>query len=110
MEPKNFHSQESFEQLIAALQSNQITPACKAAESLGKLGDLRAVPALIETLKDKHENSFVRTAAAKALGQLGDQSAIEPLIEALKYEYADGGAVSLPIVRYASKPSMLWAS
>jgi HEAT repeat protein len=48
-----------------------------AATGLGQLGDRRAVPALIETLKDGIAQ--VRRHAARALGMLGDDSAAEPL-------------------------------
>ncbi len=55
-----------------------------AAESLGKLGDVRAVDPLINTLKD--EDKRVRRNAVKALGKLGDVRAVDPLINTLKDE------------------------
>jgi beta-lactamase regulating signal transducer with metallopeptidase domain len=55
-----------------------------AASALGKLGDRRAVPALIETLRD--ENAVVREHAATALGTLGDKRAVQPLTDALQKE------------------------
>jgi len=69
------------------------------AETLGKIGDPRAISPLIEALRDS--NNFARSAeakyptefslmgprfreyAAKALGRIGDPSAIEPLIVSL---------------------------
>jgi len=54
----------------------------QAALVLGKLGDKRAVPALIKALKDS--NATVRTVSCGALGKLGDSSAVEPLKEAAK--------------------------
>ncbi len=64
--------------LSVAMQptSHALTRA-HAAEALGKLGDQRAVPALIGALNDEYH--LVRTYAAAALGDLGDESAIEPL-------------------------------
>jgi HEAT repeat protein len=58
-----------------------------AAETLGKLGDPRAVKPLIAALKD--ENAEVRQAAAEALGEIGDPHAVEPLIAVLKDENAE---------------------
>lgn len=51
------------------------------AEALGNIGDLNAVPQLIETLNDPHEN--VRRAAAWALGNIGNSKAVPQLILAL---------------------------
>jgi HEAT repeat protein len=52
-----------------------------AAEALGEIGDSRAVPVLIDALKD--ENSGVQNSAAGALGKIGDVSAVPALIDAL---------------------------
>lgn len=49
----------------------------QAALILGKLGNPRAVPSLIEALKD--ENDLVRGTAAASLGKLGDRRAVEAL-------------------------------
>jgi len=59
---------------------------CAAAQALGKLGDLRAVKPLIETLAAVNCLEgwpYVAAEAAKALGRLGSPRAIEPLIKAL---------------------------
>lgn len=50
-----------------------------AVTSLGKLGDTKAVPALIEVMENKNENDLVRAGAAAALGVLRDQRALLPL-------------------------------
>jgi hypothetical protein len=52
----------------------------QAALVLGKLADKRAVPALIQALKD--ENESVRGVAATSLGRIGDKSAANALLEA----------------------------
>jgi phycocyanobilin lyase alpha subunit len=53
-----------------------------AARALGKLGDCRAVPALIRALECS--DFYVREAAAQSLEMLGDSSCIARLIELLK--------------------------
>jgi phycocyanobilin lyase alpha subunit len=55
-----------------------------AARALGKLGDLRAVPGLIDCLDCS--DYYVREAAARSLGMLGDRTCIPALIKLL-----DGG-------------------
>ena len=52
-----------------------------AAWALGKIGDAKAVPPLIQALAD--ENARVRRNAAKALGSIGDDAAVEPLVASL---------------------------
>ena len=49
-----------------------------AARALGKLGDRRAVPGLIQCLDC--DDFYVREAAAQSLGMLGDERAIPPLM------------------------------
>jgi HEAT repeat protein len=53
-----------------------------AAESLGELGDERAVGPLLHVLQDRREESEVRAAAGEALGKLGDLGAVEALLRA----------------------------
>jgi hypothetical protein len=53
-----------------------------AAEALGRLGDRRAVSALVRALDD--EDDGVRSAAAEALGKIGDKRAIGPLKKAVR--------------------------
>lgn len=56
----------------------------EAAQTLGRLGDRRAVDPLITALKD--EDPGARMWATEALGNLRDARAVEPLISALKDE------------------------
>ncbi|MEM4359453.1 MAG: HEAT repeat domain-containing protein, partial [Candidatus Bilamarchaeaceae archaeon] len=84
-----------------------------AAEALGKIGDARAVPVLIDALKDK--DRYVRYEAAEALGKIGDARAVPVLIDALKdkdryvrYEAAEalgkiGDARAVPVLIDALK-------
>lgn len=53
-----------------------------AARALGKLGDLRAVPALIESLACS--DFYVREAAAQSLEMLGDPGCIPTLVQLLQ--------------------------
>ncbi|ACK67060.1 PBS lyase HEAT domain protein repeat-containing protein [Rippkaea orientalis PCC 8801] len=53
-----------------------------AAKALGKLGDLRAFPALINALDC--EDYYVRESVAQALEMLGDSRAIPPLVKLLE--------------------------
>ncbi|MGD0078568.1 MAG: HEAT repeat domain-containing protein [Sedimentisphaerales bacterium] len=73
------------ESLIVCLNSHFARRS--AAESLGELGDGRAVEPLIACLKD--QDSYVRQRSAVALGKLGDAKAVGPLIACLKDENVD---------------------
>ena len=92
-----FKSQDDFalialEPLIKALGDEDSWVGKSAAESLGKIGDKRAVEPLIKALGDK---GIVHLSTAIALGKIGDKRAVEPLIKALgdKYEYVRNSAV-----------------
>jgi hypothetical protein len=94
-----FKSQDDFalialEPLIKALGDEDSWVGKSAAESLGKIGDKRAVEPLIKALGDK--NRSVRKLAATALGEIGDKRAVEPLIKTLEddYEYVRKAAAT----------------
>jgi phycocyanobilin lyase subunit alpha len=79
----------AIEVLIAALQDEDDRTEVggyplrrNAARALGKLGDRRAVPALIEALGCV--DFYVREAAAQALEGLGDPQAVPALIQLLQ--------------------------
>ena len=56
-----------------------------AAELLGRVGNARAVPALLDTVQaTTTEDGDVREVALRALARIGDPVAVPPLIEALK--------------------------
>ncbi|WP_218080331.1 HEAT repeat domain-containing protein [Anthocerotibacter panamensis] len=81
----------AVEALIGALQDTQNRTALggyplrrKAAEALGRIGDLRAILPLIDALDT--EDLYLRDAAAWSLGELGDPRAIEPLVALLDPE------------------------
>ena len=56
-----------------------------AAELLGRVGNAKAVPALLETIQaTRTEDGDVREIALRALARIGDPRAVEPLVETLK--------------------------
>jgi HEAT repeat protein len=61
----------------------KITKNNFGAKSLGKLKDKRAIPVLLNVLKNE-QNPSIRKYAVQALGQIGGAELVEPLIEALK--------------------------
>ncbi|MEI7554749.1 HEAT repeat domain-containing protein [Candidatus Chlorohelix sp.] len=79
-----FNSETAFKLLLDSLnlknKSDDYLVRQYSAEALGKMGDRRAVQALIAVLKD--ENSLVKAAVATALGELGDPAAITALVRA----------------------------
>lgn len=90
---------EAVEALIAALEDEEDKTELggyplrrNAARALGKLGNLKAVPGLIECLEC--EDFYVREAAAQSLAMLGDKSATPALIKLLEGGVA--GAVQVP--------------
>ncbi|OYQ64884.1 phycocyanobilin lyase [Pseudanabaena sp. SR411] len=65
-----------------------------AARALGKLGDRRAVPALIQSLECN--DFYVREAVAQSLEMLGDDSCVPYLIELIKNPNSEASADSEP--------------
>ena len=63
---------------IQLLDHPNAAERARAALQLGEMGDRHAVPALIQTLKDREMP--VRLAAVEALGKLGDRQAVDSLI------------------------------
>jgi HEAT repeat protein len=69
--------------LIAALEDENEWRRGLAVEALGRIGDRRAVPALIQVLR-KDSTGGVRAQAATMLARIGDPRAVDPLIAALR--------------------------
>src|SRR5262249_38809692 len=65
--------------LVDVLKDEWVNVRIYAVQSLGKLGDKKAVPALIKTLQNAEENDLVRAGAAAALGMIRDPRALLPL-------------------------------
>ncbi len=74
--------EEVIEGLLWQLRGETAGRRWGAAEGLGQLGDPRALPALVEALRDPH--AFVRWAAAQAIGQIGEQRAVSLLLPLLQ--------------------------
>jgi len=73
------------DQLIQQLESGNREQRVQAAEALGRLGNRKAVPALIKTLNNYNEDYRVRAAAISSIGQLGDFNAIPDLLDAYRF-------------------------
>jgi HEAT repeat protein len=76
-EPEHDEYEERFAHYVGKLSDDNEANRWKAAESLGRLGDPRAVDALIDTLWD--DDPRVRLKASWALGQIGDPRALPSL-------------------------------
>jgi len=71
-------------ELIKELKHKDTSTRRNAAETLGMMGDEKAVDSLILVLKDR--NRFVRQEAIVALGKIGGAGLVGPLTRALKEE------------------------
>lgn len=73
----------SYEDLLAVLPNQSVNADIRARICwiLAQLGDKRAVPALLVSLRDQDPD--LRSVAAKSLGELGDKQAVQTLITAL---------------------------
>lgn len=98
---------EAIEVLMAALADEDDRTGVggyplrrNAARALGKLGDHRVVPALIESLNCT--DFYVREAAAQALEKLGEPSCISRLIELLNNQV--DGTLPAPEPPYLAQP------
>ncbi len=86
--------EKDVEGLIKALKNEDFLIRKDAAISLKRVGDERAVEALIDALKyESWEDDYtvliaVRENSAEALGIIGDKRAVNPLIQSL-YEDTD---------------------
>jgi HEAT repeat protein len=69
---------------LAMLEEEDPSRRWKAAESLGRMGDVQATEPLIILLTD--EDWRVRQKAAWALGEIGDPRALLPLRRAMMHE------------------------
>jgi hypothetical protein len=75
-------------------------PRREAAAELGRLGDPRAVPALIAVLEGEEKDDELRGAVVEALGALGEPEAVGPLAALLGDR---ARAAGLPISEHAAQ-------
>ena len=73
--------ESAIDGLIVALRDPDEGVRAQAAAALGRIGNPRAVPALLNSITDTVE---VRRCVVKALGQIGDRAALPALVAALK--------------------------
>jgi len=71
--------------LINALRDIDADVRRSAAETLGIIGDERAVKPLMRVVEDDDEDGEVRQAAAEAIGRIGGKRAVESLIRVLVF-------------------------
>ena len=69
------------EGFVAALGSDRAELRMAAANALGRLGNAKTLPHLVDRLDD--ENPRVRARAARALGKIGDPEGVPPLAKRL---------------------------
>jgi HEAT repeat protein/beta-lactamase regulating signal transducer with metallopeptidase domain len=84
-EPRVQQASSAVPALMEALADENSAVRLAAIESLGSLGDPRAIAALGKALREDTD-SRVREAAAEALGEIDDTRALPHLVEALKAE------------------------
>ncbi len=78
---RNIGGGDSIEALAAAFTSKSALLKHEIAYVMGQMQDSRAVPHLIDRLRDLDEDVMVRHEAAEALGAIGDRTALGVLEE-----------------------------
>lgn len=79
---------DAVQPLIRAMKTRTAMVSLAATQALGKLGDLSAVPDLIEIM-NTHTDVYIQTAAAEALGKLRAKAAV-PALKAVITDYLKG--------------------
>ncbi|WP_047154723.1 HEAT repeat domain-containing protein [Aneurinibacillus tyrosinisolvens] len=89
-----------LEQLQKEIEDNNIEEAISMIEEIGRRGEKKAVPFLIQHLKST-DNHGLRNQIALALSDMGNQEAVEPIIEMITHSKTLGNRGTL---LYALKP------
>ncbi len=76
---RNIGGGDAIEALAAAFSSDSALLKHEIAYVMGQMQDSRAVPHLIDRLRDMDEDVMVRHEAAEALGAIGDRTALDVL-------------------------------
>ena len=106
-------SQLSTEELLASLaqlHAGDWQTRQSAVTALGERGDVSAVPALLEAIKD--DSSHVRWSAVRALSAIDDRKVVPGLLSALRDEDAyviDAASEALGRIGRAAQPGLLRA-
>jgi HEAT repeat protein len=106
---KLWDKDEAINALTSALEDQSIGVRIAVCNSLGIIGDDRAVEPLLQVL-DHDSESSVKIAAIQALRTLGDERARRPLIRVLEDKDIEGairGVAAEALVRFADTESFL---
>lgn len=92
------HTDETLPLVVELLGHDNPTIRQRAVHTLGKMGDARAVEALIPVLDDAISTIVVK--CIFVLGQIGDIRAIPPLVQKLGDEHVDIEAMLLEVLTH----------
>jgi HEAT repeat protein len=87
--------EQGVDPLLAALKNPDYEWRKGAIRALGTTKSPRAIPVLVEQLKDPYDG-MVHSEAAEALAEIGDPSGIGPVIELLRGPSFDGTREGIP--------------
>lgn len=79
---RQYQSYDAVPALLELLADRSSVGRGRAAETLGLIGDSRALPVLIAIMENEHENEWLRNNAAEALGRIGGKDTFERLLAA----------------------------
>lgn len=79
---------EDLDGLVAALRRPGLEDRVAALDALANLRDAAAAQAVIDVLRDRAQDDYVRETAARTLGQLRDERSVAALLEILREEAA----------------------
>ena len=105
-------SDEAIDAAIELLKDKEEWVRDAAIDSLGRIGNPRAIGPLIKVLTDPEEDDYIRSSAALALGRFQEQSAVQALTEAFLDEHSAlmvkcDAAVALGKTRHETAPHVL---
>lgn len=96
------HGSGTASLLISQLKAEDLEVRRSAVVALGRIGDVSATPALVNTLRDK----FLAIDAATALGEIGDPQAVDGLLNLIGDEDATIRQVAVAALNSIIPPSM----
>ena len=96
------HGPATVELLISQLESEDLEVRRSAVVALGRIGDAKATPALVDTLTD----DSLAVEGANALGQIGDPEAIDGLVNLIGNTDASIRQAAVSALNSLTLPSM----